>query len=856
MVSLSQTGFEGGEIAPALWARNDLKRYPISLKTCLNFVTMPYGPATTRPGTEFKAAALDSANAVRTIPFTASGTDYLLELGNHYISPSLNGVRLRLTAHPSVYNSGTTYAAGDMCRDASYNAYISIAGSNTGNTPAASPTWWLPIGGSSTEYPYEVRYSPWPSSVLFDLKYAQVVDVMTVCHPSYAPQKLSRVSSVFTLAAFANDYGPMQDTNKTTSLTVYSSAVSGSVTLTASASMFTSADIGKLFYIEQQNAGKAWVAATAVSSSSIRRANGRYWYTAAGGTTGTNRPGEDDDKAKDGWDDGGVSWTYLHPGFGIAQITAVSSATAATATVITRIPDDAAASSGATYKWAKGAWNASDGYPGCVTFHQQREFFGGSAAFPQTIWGSKTNDYTNFGKSSPMLDDDVLIYPLAARKVNSIRNLLTLGRALIAFTSDAIWAITSPDNDFTALTQTNVSANPETYFGASEVSPLCIGNAALYIQKQGQSVQDLAYSFADDAYIGGNLSQFAPHLVDGYTLLDWCYQCVPYSVVWCVRSDGELLGLTYVRNQVVGWHHHDLGGIVESVCCLTEDDEDAVYLVVKRTINGSTVRCIERMADRRYATLEDSHCVDCGLAFNGWNTTTKTITISGGTTWDYGETLTLTASASTFASGDVGSAIMFKATDGSYYRLDITAFTSATVVSGTPNRLIPAAYRVARTDWGFGRKTFTVSHLEGETVSILADGNVHPQKTVSSGTVTLDYPAVKVHIGLPFVSDLELLDLNIPGQETIRNRKKTVYTVGLQVDKSRGFWVGYDANHLSEWKQRTDEVWGAATGLFTGLAETNIESESTKDINILIRQTDPLPLTVTGVICTTTIGGA
>ena len=117
---------------------------------------MPYGPAATRPGTEFKAAALDSANAVRTIPFTASGADYLLELGNHYISPSLNGVRLRLTAHPSVYNSGTTYAAGDMCRDASYNAFLSIAGSNTGHTPATSPTWWLPIGGSSTEYPYEV----------------------------------------------------------------------------------------------------------------------------------------------------------------------------------------------------------------------------------------------------------------------------------------------------------------------------------------------------------------------------------------------------------------------------------------------------------------------------------------------------------------------------------------------------------------------------------------------------------------------------------------------------------------------------------------------------------------------------
>src|SRR5690606_34482023 len=135
-------------------------------------------------------------------------------------------------------------------------------------------------------------------------------------------------------------------------------------------------------------------------------------------------------------------------------------------------------------------------------------------------------------------------------------------------------------------------------------------------------------------------------------IVDWAYQEEPNSVVWMVRSDGTLLGLTYLReHDVVAWHRHDTDGLVESVAVIPEGNEDALYMIVKRTIDGATVRYLERMNSRYFEEIEDLVHLDCAITYDGRSETIFagiTMTLSGGTNWDENETLTLTASASHF----------------------------------------------------------------------------------------------------------------------------------------------------------------------------------------------------------------
>ncbi|MFV2776281.1 hypothetical protein ACNIZD_27670, partial [Escherichia coli] len=79
------------------------------------------------------------------------------------------------------------------------------------------------------------------------------------------------------------------------------------------------------------------------------------------------------------------------------------------------------------------------------------------------------------------------------------------------------------------------------------------------------------------------------------------------------------------------------------------------------------------------------------------------------------------------------------------------------------NRNVPPSLRnVATTNWQMARRTFGgLSHLEGQTVNILSDANVEPQKVVSGGAVTLESPGAVVHIGLPITAEFETLDINI-----------------------------------------------------------------------------------------------
>ncbi|MDN6861939.1 MULTISPECIES: hypothetical protein [Pseudomonas] len=503
-------------------------------------------------------------------------------------------------------------------------------------------------------------------------------------------------------------------------------------------------------------------------------------------------------------------------------------------------------------------------YPGAVGYYQQRLVFGGSNLSPQTIWTSKTGLFKNFGYSTPNKDDDGITATLVSDKVNRVRHLVGL-RKLLVFTSGSEFTISGGD---TGLTPKTMQSVPEGYDGSSIVRPVVVGNSAVYVQARGNRVSSFGYSINADGFAAEDLTLFSAHLFRGRTLTNVAYQKIPDSIVWYVRDDGVLLGMTFMpEQQLVGWHWHDTDGFVESIACIPEGQEDALYMVVRRTINGVQKRFIERMASRQIPSIEDAFFVDCGLTYDGRNAdTTKTMRLSGGTTWAYPEVVTMTSLGhAPFTAGSVGVNYSLKRTvtaengdtSTDTVRVEVVGYTNTSSVTVKLLIVCPDSLRSQATPtWARQIKTVSgLGHLEGKKVSILADGSVHPQRVVTGGSVVLQEYAGIIHAGLPYVSDFETLDLELKNaNETVLDKKIAVTSVTVLVEESRGIMAGQDKDHL--YPQKTDrDQYEPPIELLTGQAEISITNNWQGKGRVFIRQEDPLPLSILAVIPEVTIGG-
>ena len=240
------------------------------------------------------------------------------------------------------------------------------------------------------------------------------------------------------------------------------------------------------------------------------------------------------------------------------------------------------------------------------------------------------------------------------RQLNRISDLTPLAD-LLPLTVGGEWRMTTGVDN--VVTPSTVGFKPQSYFGASKLPAQVIGRTAVFVQQQGQLVRDLTYTFQLDGYDGGDLTSLADHLVENHTLIDVAHSKSPYSVIWYIREDGVMLGLTYMRDQqVVGWHRHDTDGIYESVCCIPETTQVATYVAVQRTINGQLVRYIEKIASRLNTDIVDAFFVDAGLTYDGRNAAATTIRINDSIGYTQDTTHTITSSAPIFTgtATDVG----------------------------------------------------------------------------------------------------------------------------------------------------------------------------------------------------------
>lgn len=827
MADVAQRNFAGGELSGHLFFRADQVKYLSGCRTALNFFVRKSGGLSNRPGLRFvtECETAGTPTARRLMKFVFSDQDtYVLEFsagGTGYMRVIRNGALVVIPV-PAAWNIAAVYAAGQTARYLGVD-YVAILGS-VGEPPDISPTFWLPIvaGVFRTTHPYT-------AATLSQVRYQQSGDVIIMAQPDTTIQQLSRylpndfswrfqaysLNPVSTPpvgpgAAFPGgpnnyDYAftTVLDGTFEESLPVFL-AVAGSAVPTPAAPINLN-----------------WGAVTGAAEYNVYRAvNGKYGYIgSAQGTTFSDINYDPD--------------TSLPP------------------------------------PRAQTLFNSVGNYPSIVAFIQQRLCFAASYNEPEKVWMSKIGLYRNFTVSLPQQDDDSVSFALAGRKISRVRALLEAGTPFV-LTANGEWTIQGDDTG--AILPTAINPRQKAYNGSSpNVDPVIIDDTAIYVQGRGSVVRDLRYKFEGDGYEGRDLTVYSGHLFEGFQIVAWDFAQNPHSILWAVRDDGVLLSLSYLReHQIWGWTRHTTDGYFRDVVVVPEGDEDIAYFIVERRINNVTRYYIERMNERIDDDPADAFYVDSGLSYDGTNTTATTMTVPSAISMTVNDVIDLNASAAIFSAGDVGDAIVLYRYDSegnlvSKVTLTILAYFGSFNVEVSTDKDLSGPNAVASdndwfvanplTTWAWARNTFTnLGHLEGKPVAILADGNVvtngyeEPDYVVTGGSVTIPRPAVKVHIGLPYTSDFESLDVEARDGSTIRQRAKIVTHVGALVKSTSALKAGTNFDNMNEYKIRDDEAMGEPTELRTGYFDVGVSSGWDEETRVCIRQDNPLPVTLSGIV--------
>ncbi|MGE5537334.1 MAG: hypothetical protein ACM30I_01860 [Gemmatimonas sp.] len=650
------------------------------------------------------------------------------------------------------------------------------------------------MGGGRIEtapgMPYEIA-TPFLAQHLDRLKWTQSADVLYLCHPELQPRKLTRTGHTsWTLTPLDAQDGPYLDVNGDAAKTLQPSGTTGTITVTA--------------------AGFAPFAASDVGRP-LRIRHGVTW----------------------GW----------------ARITAFMSPTQVTADV-----KAAFASATASSEWRLGAWSAANGWPGCVSFHEERLVFAGSLSNPQTLWLSVSGEFESFTPTRPdgtVLDDSAITVTIADDRVNAIRWLSSGKELAIGTVGGEFTAAASSLNE--AITPSNITVRRESTIGVADAMPVRIGQSVLYVQRARRRLMEFGYSLQSDGHVSTELSILARHLLrSGLRHIAW--QQEPWSVLWGCRDDGALIGVTYLpEQQVTGWHRHSLGGTgvaVLSLATIRGSDGDELWLAVERTIGGVPKRSIE-LLQPDFAPDDESNrgaafFVDCGLTFDG----TMNVALTPGAT--AGPDVIFTAGGAAFDAGSVGREIhrRYGPGDARLARAEVTAVASATQVHARIIAPFPDTVTIPAGSWRLTASTLGgLDHLEGETVQILADGASHADKQVSGGSVVLDRNAAVAHVGLPYRSTLETLSLEAGSLAgTALSKAKRIHRAAVRLLDTLGCRVGRDGTLDEVLFRSSADPMDEGPQLFTGDKVIEFPAGWDREMTVTVLQDLPLPCTVTAIV--------
>jgi len=272
----------------------------------------------------------------------------------------------------------------------------------------------------------------------------------------------------------------------------------------------------------------------------------------------------------------------------------VASSTSATIKVLDTWLEDAASSPtegnvlAGDAMVAEPVWSATKGWPKQATFYQGRLWFGGSTKRPQTVWGSVTNDFFSFNQGSG-LDDESIAITLDTDQVNAVTALYA-GRHFQIFTTGGEFMV-----DGSPITPEKITVKRQTQYGSSNLRPVSLDGATLFLDKTKEAVREFVFSYTEDSYTSTNASLLASHLINApvdMALYRGTGDTANYILL--VNADGTMAVFNMLRHQEVSaWTQWVTAGTIEAVAVI---DADEVYFVVSRTINGVATRFLEKVA--------------------------------------------------------------------------------------------------------------------------------------------------------------------------------------------------------------------------------------------------------------------
>ncbi len=855
-----QPSFTGGEISPSLQLRVDASSYHTWLKSAQNMLVHPQGGISNRAGTQYMGTAKQSDKSCRLIAFPISETEgYVLETGANYIRFFTdNGPVLDAGGNPLEVATPYAQEAIFELRVAQYNNELYIAHKNyplykltrtdlgafnfapvdlrygpfmPANTDETKQlrvypqtTTVVSEGVAATLAFAPVNYSNWMVWAYFNgncfyvaddfgLNLADIADNFNV---AYNAQGLSATvqGSILRIASAAADGG---DWNGKVLMLEYRSRFTGPADSTVSqalsggenagtqtvvqpgryilesnTALFTPQHVGGRFCLvhgvdaNYQSGTLGYEAISGVISS------GSDWTLRTSGTwTGTltveasydngttwkahkvlsRASGEDNFylagnlndaenlvklRVRSGQNSGEAGYELSAQAFVQRGVVNVLSYISATQVVVEM--ERPCGGESWTDKWAEGSFSPAAGYPSCVFFYQDRLGLAATRAEAQTLWFSKTSNFTDFGRArDTLLGTDSLSIRLGSTKLNTIVAVVVSAKLLI-FTVGSEWTLSCNG----ALSLDSIELAQQSERGADSTPPIQIGNRTIFVQAGGSSIRDWVYDYATSSYTGQDLTLRAKHLFQAQTIKQIAYTQEPDSLLWCLTTTGELRSLSYIPEQdICAWTHHQTAGTFVSICALSNQGQDELWLAVNRA--GGIY--IERLRQRLPET---------------------------------------STSAGVF--------------------LD----SSVCVYNATPSTQVTG-----------------LAHLEGQTVCALADGNVVRNLTVQSGSITLPQTATQVQVGLAYEAFFQTLPV---ANATALARKQRYVSVRVHLLSSRGGYVGTSEEAMTELVQRTSEAYNAPITLQTGAQTVLLAMRHTAEPSVLIKQQDPLPLTVLGIV--------
>lgn len=916
-----QNSFTAGEWSPSLYGRNDLGKYYSACKTLSNFIVLPHGGAVNRPGTKYIYDAKDQTHAVRLLPFVFSTTDaYVLEFGHEYFRVLKDGALVKSSAGAKTISaveadSGkvkiTTstnhgYSAGDHivlydmtdgmgeCEGKPFTVESVDADEfYLEGEPASAYNFGGGTAGK-TALVYSVS-TPWASTDLLELKFAQSADTMYVTHPDYPRYKITRTADdAWTITEIVDGPDPAKDCPRRLTLSVGSgtdnryvvTAVTNEGVESDPTAPVVGGDTDTIQWYAPENGNAEYYK---VYKDENKSQNFYYWVADVK-ATGSPMTWTDDETLADTAESAPdyVNRLTLEAKVTITSISAADPALVTTSTshgyatgdwvwiqgaatltacnqrrfqitvnnATSFYLDDvdmtwSAAGTGGTVQRFTPLMGGADTYPGVCGFFQQRLIYGRSNDLPQTIWGSRIGQYQHFGEHHPLVDDDSVAFTLDAQLMNAIEWIVPLDKLLVGTASNE-WLV-GPGSNQDALAPTSVLARVQSRWGCASLQPQLIGTQVLFLQYGSHRIRSLGYSLESDGYTGNDLTIYARHLFEGYTIVDMSYQRNPYGVLWCVRSDGGLLGLTYLpEHEVVAWHDHVItSGDVKSVCTIPDGSgNDVTYLAINYGASTTHIAYFQE----RSSDIDDAWFVDSGSLYE--QTTPVeilSITDSGGdalfrTVGDVSHNLGSPTGLSRIP-------IQFadmpaeELNESTYYAVPVSAFTFKIGTSSVFGSAEVTYAELSDTDAG-GTVSTAISKIPGfrhldnigaTTVSVLADGAVLTGKTQTDGYVDVGGVYSKILIGLPYTSDLETLDLVYDtNQGTMRDRHRRGISASVMVDSSYDFYLGPSTSAL--------RVTTFPSLPYTGSDEYQMYPGAGRATSLCIRNTRPVPVGISALM--------